>query len=72
MPKMSKKEILEFLIQTMEIQMEEEYKTTDHKDYIKKCIEAKQWLLKQLNGKANWLNTLDCLNDADKYLKEDK
>ena len=67
---MTKTEILEFLIETMEIQMVEEYKTTDHKDYIKKCIESKRWLLKQLHNKDDFIDALDCANDIDKYIKE--
>lgn len=67
---MSKKEILEFLIQTMNIQMVEEFKTTDHKDYIKRCIEAKWWLLQQLNGEDDAISAWDCAADVDKYIKE--
>lgn len=69
---MTKKEILEFLIETMNIQMVDEYKTTDHKDYIKKCIESKRWLYKQLHGKDDFIDTLDCANDIDKYIKEEE
>lgn len=69
---MTKKEILEFLVETMNIQMVDEYKTTDHKDYIKKCIESKAWLLKQLHGKNDFISTLDCVNDIDKYIKEEE
>lgn len=69
---MTRKEILAFLIETMNIQMEEEYKTTDHKDYIKKCVESKIWLYKQLHGKDNFIDTLNCLDDVEKYLKEEK
>ena len=67
---MTKKEILEFLIETMDIQIIDEYKTTDHKGYIQKCIEAKAWLLRQLHGKGDILDTLNCSADVDKYIKE--
>ena len=69
---MSRKEILEFLIQTMNIQIIDEFKTTDYKPYIMNCIEAKRWLFQQLNGKDDLISALDCADDIDKYIKEIK
>lgn len=39
---MTVKEIKEFLIMIMDKEMEEEYVTTDNKDFIASCIEAKK------------------------------
>lgn len=67
---MTVKETKEWLIDLLNREMEEEWKTTDHKDYIKDCIEAKQWLMKSL-GYGSLIANASMEQDIDKYLKED-
>lgn len=68
---MTVKEIKEFLIMVMDKKMEEEYVTTDHKEYIRDCIQAKQWLLGKGKGIDEFLNLYRIKDDIDKYLKEE-
>lgn len=66
---MTVQEIKNFLIMVLNKEMEEEYRTTDNKDYIKDCIEAKKWLLDKKNiMKIVALATIQ--DDIDKYLKD--
>lgn len=66
---MTVQEIKNFLIMVLNKEMEEEYRTTDNKDYIKDCIEAKRWLLDKKNFmKIIALATIQ--DDIDKYLKD--
>lgn len=69
---MTTHEIKEFLIMVMNKELEEEYCTTDHKDYISMCIEAKKWLLGKGKGIESLTNALIIQDDIDKYIKEAK
>lgn len=68
---MTVKETKEWLIDLLNREMEEEWKTTDHKDYIADCIEAKAWLMKSLDyGSLITVATMEA--DTNKYIKEAK
>ena len=66
---MTVKETKEWLIDLLDREMEEEWKTTDHKDYITKCIQAKQWLMKSLDY-GPLMTTVMMEADIDKYIKQ--
>ena len=68
---MTVREIKEFLIMVMNKEIQEEYVTTDKKEYIKDCIEAKKWLLGKGKGMDDFINTYIIKEDIDTYLKED-
>ena len=68
---MTVKEIKEFLIIVMDKEIAEEYVTTDKKEYIKDCIEAKKWLLGKGKGIDEFINAYIIKEDIDTYLKED-
>lgn len=65
---MTVKEIKEFLIMIMDKEMEEEYVTTDNKDFIASCIEAKKWLLGKGTGMDALVNIFNIKEDIDKYM----
>lgn len=66
---MSVKEIKEFLIMVMNKEMEEEYYTCDDKEWIKSCIEAKEWLMDKKGIMA--LVTSEIIKEnIEKWLKE--
>lgn len=64
---MTVKVIKEFLIMVMNKELEEEYVTTDDKEYIKMCILAKQWLLGKGKGIDEFLNAYIIKEDIEKY-----
>lgn len=66
---MTVKETKEWLINLLNREMEEEWKTTDHKDYIADCIEAKAWLMKSL-GYGSLIAVATMEADINKYIKE--
>ena len=66
---MTRREIKEFLILLLNKEMEEEWRTTDHKDFIRECIEAKRFLL---DGDGSLMAAIDLQDDIDKYIKEDE
>lgn len=68
---MTVKETKEWLIDLLDREIEEEWKTTDHKDYIADCIQAKQWLMKSL-GYGSLVAVASMQADIDKYMKEDE
>ena len=70
---MSKQEILEFLIDVMNYEIQEEFKTTDHKDYIEQCIASKRWLKYQQSkdGMMRFLADAECFDDYQKYVNGD-
>lgn len=67
---MKVKEIKEFLIMIMNKELEEEYYTTDNKEWIASCIEAKKWLLDGKGVMAIVRNAI-ISEDIEKYLKEE-
>lgn len=66
---MTVKETKEWLINLLNREMEEEWKTTDHKDYIADCIEAKALLMKSL-GYGSLIAVATMEADINKYIKE--
>lgn len=68
---MTTKETKEWLINLLDREMEEEWKTTDHKDYITNCIEAKQWLMKSL-GYGPLMTAANMESDIERYIKEEQ
>lgn len=64
---MTPKEAKEWLISLVNREMEEEWKTTDHKEYIADCINAKQWLLKSL-GYDTLMTIATIESDIKKYI----
>lgn len=56
----------------MNYEMQEEFKTTGHKDYIEQCIESKRWLKHQLNkdDMMVFIDNLERFDDYQKYVKE--
>lgn len=69
---MTKQEVKEFLIRLLNKEMEEEYGTTDKKDYIQDCIDAKAWVYSQFPAKGmdRIIQAMDLENDADKWMKD--
>ncbi len=68
---MKVKDIKAFLITIMEKEMEEEWRTTNHKEFITMCIKAKQWLLGKGQGMEQLTNYANIQYDIERYLKED-
>ena len=66
---MTRREIKDFLLWMLDKEMEEEWRTTDHKEYIWKCIEAKKYLL---DGDGALMARIDLQDDIDKYIKEEQ
>jgi len=67
MEKMSIKEIKDFLIMILNKEMEEELDTTDDKEWIASCIQAKRYLMDKKGIMA--LVTNEIINeDIRKYL----
>lgn len=66
---MSVKEIKEFLIMLLDKELEEEKGTTDDKEWIASCIEAKKWLLDK-KGIMALVSSEIIRNDIDEYLKD--
>jgi hypothetical protein len=67
--KMTIKEIKDFLIMILDKEMEEELDTTNDKEWIKSCIEAKKWLLDK-KGIMALVSSEIIKEDIEKYLKE--
>lgn len=67
---MNIKEIKEFLIALLDRELEEEQRTTNNKDYMKDCIEAKKYLLDKKGIMAIVSNAI-IEDDIKKYLQED-
>lgn len=66
---MTPREAKVWLINLVNREMEEEWKTTDHKDYISDCIKAKQWLLKSL-GYDTLMTIATIESDNEKYIND--
>lgn len=66
---MTRRETKEFLLWMLDKEMEEEWRTTDHKEYIWKCIEAKKYLL---DGDGALMAHINLQDDIDKYIKEEQ
>ena len=64
---MTPKEAKEWLIYLVDREMEEEWKTTDRKDYIADCIRAKQWLMKSL-GYGSLITSATMEADIEQYI----
>jgi len=60
------KDIKEFLVMVLDKEMEEEWRTTDEKEYIANCIEAKRWLLK-----GGMIEELMVQADIEKYMGDE-
>ena len=71
MEKMSIKEIKDFLILILNKEMEEELRTTNDKEWIVSCIQAKRYLLDKKGIMAIVSNAI-ISEDIDKYVKEVK
>lgn len=68
---MKVKDIKEFLIMLLDKEMEEEYSTTDDKEWIASCIQAKNWLMDKKGIMAITTHAI-IQSDIEKYLKEGK
>lgn len=66
---MSVKEIKEFLIMLLDKELEEEKGTTNDKEWIASCIEAKKWLLDK-KGIMALVSSEIIKSDIDEYLKD--
>lgn len=64
---MTPKEAKEWLINLVNREMEEEWKTTDHKEYIAECIKAKQWLMKSLGDDSLMISAV-MESDIEQYI----
>lgn len=69
--KMTIKEIKEFLIMILNKEMEEELDTTNDKEWIASCIQAKKYLMDK-KGIIGYVNSIIIQEDIEKYLKEEK
>lgn len=65
---MTNKEIKEFLIAVLDRELEEEERTTNNIDYIKDCIEAKNYLLDK-KGLMGIVSSANIEDDIKRYLK---
>ena len=67
------KEIKDFLITVLNKELEEElvYQENGERDtsYIKKCITAKRWLLKNSKGIEQLVNNMIIKEDIETYIK---
>ena len=70
MNKMSIKEIKDFLIMILNKEMEEELNTTNDKDWIVSCIQAKYYLMDK-KGIMKIITNEIINEDIEKYLKEE-
>lgn len=66
---MTVKEIKEFLILILNKELEEEYRTTDNKDWIASCIQAKRWLMDK-KGIMGIITSELIKEDIEKYLED--
>lgn len=66
---MTIKEIKDFLIMILDKEMEEELDTTNDKEWIASCIEAKKWLLDK-KGIMALVSSQIIKEDVERYLKE--
>lgn len=69
MDKMSIKEIKDFLIMILNKELEEEQVTTNNKDYIASCIQAKRYLLDK-KGIMSLVSNEIIRCDVEQYLEE--
>lgn len=69
MEKMTIKEIKDFLIMILNKELEEELDTTNDKEWIASCIQAKRYLMDKQGIMAIITNEI-IKEDIDKYLKE--
>lgn len=68
--KMTIKEIKDFLIMILNKEMEEEINTTNDKEWIASCIQAKKYLMDK-KGIIGYVNSIIIQEDIEKYLKEE-
>lgn len=64
-------EIIDFLLMIVDKELEEEYETTNDKEWIANYIAAENWLMKKQGTLAIVRNAI-IEEDIEKYLKEDK
>lgn len=69
MEKMTIKEIKDFLIMILNKEMEEELYTTNDKEWIASCIQAKRYLMDK-KGIMAIITSEIIKEDIDKYLRE--
>ena len=63
-----KNQLIDFLIELVDREMEQEYDYTNDKDWILRCIQAKKWLLKEKKTLPIILDEI-INEDKENYLK---